>query len=247
RLVRDFGVQFVSFQDDEFMAHKDRVLEFCAARNRRFPELRWSCTGRANLVDDETVAKMRASGCCSISYGFESGSPRMLKGMKKAITIEQMERAVTINRRHGLPIPVSFILGMPGEDEASCQETVDFCIRNNLHLGSLMFATPYPGTSLFQFALETGRIRQDNLHDFVMSLGDARTFLINLTDTFTDEALQAKYTWMQEEVRRHYRPLPPQEIEARIQALYGPLAEDFCRLSPEDKAHRAKHGAIDLF
>ncbi|OCC14155.1 Radical SAM domain protein [Dissulfuribacter thermophilus] len=246
-LKRKYGVQFVSFQDDEFMAIKARLFEFCETRNRHFPDIRWSCTGRANLVDEEIIKTVRESGCCSVSYGFESGSPRMLKSMRKAITIEQMERAVQLNRKYGLPVPVSFILGMPGEDAESCKETVEFCKRNNLHLRSLMFATPYPGTELFEFALETGRITRKGLHDFVMKLGDARDFVINLTDSFSDEELKNKWHEMVEEVDKHYEPLSQEEMEKRIRALYGDLAEEYFQLSPEDRVHRAQHGAIDLF
>lgn len=246
-LRKDYGVDFVSFQDDEFMAVRKRVFAFCDRRNRDFPEIRWSCTGRANLVDDAVIGAVTAAGNCLVSYGFESGSPRMLKSMKKAVTTDQMARAVALNRRHGLPIPVSFILGMPGEDEESCGETVKFCIENNLHLESLMFATPYPGTELFDFAVQTGRIRPDGMLDFVMKLGDARDFVVNLTDAFTDQALQEKWTEMKAAVRAHYKPLPADEVAARVKKLYGPLADRYFALSGQDQTHRASHGAIDLF
>ncbi|MBF0118507.1 MAG: radical SAM protein [Desulfobacterales bacterium] len=247
KLKKEYGVQFISFQDDEFMADRNRVYEFCERRNQLFPDIRWSCTGRVNLISEEIIKNMRSSGCCSISYGFESGSPRMLKAMQKAVTIEQMEKAVALNRQYGLPIPVSFILGMPGENQESCRETVDFCIKNNLHLESLMFATPYPGTQLFEYAVESGRIKLNDLHEFVIKLGDARDFLINLTDSFTDKELQEKSISMKKEVRAHYKPLSVHEIEQKIKDLYGELAEEYCKLSIEDKEHRAKHGAIDLF
>ncbi len=246
-LKREFDVQFISFQDDEFMTDNSRVYEFCEKHDLLFPDVRWSCTGRANLVDDDIIKTVRASGNCSISYGFESGSPKMLKQMKKAITIDQMEKAVSLNRKHGLPIPVSFILGMPGETEESCRETIEFCIRNNLHLESLMFATAYPGTELFEFALETGRIKEDEVFNYILQLGDARDFRLNLTDAFTDEMLKQKWNEMINEVRDHHVPLPFQEATKRVYDLYGELADDFLKMSVEDREHRAKHGAIGLF
>ena len=246
-LKEKYQINFVTFQDDLFIANRKRLYEFCELRNKYFPDIYWSCTGRANICDEDLIKTVRESGCTLISYGFESGSPRMLKSMRKKITLKQMERVVRLNRKYGLPIPVSFILGMPGEDKQSCDETVKFCIKNNLKLDSLMYATPYPGTPLFDFAVDTGRINENGIHDFIMRLGDARDFVINLTDTFTDEELQKKYEEMISLTKKGYRPIPQSEMEEKIRALYGPLSQEFFNLSPEDREHRAKHGAIGLF
>jgi len=246
-LKNNYQIEFISFQDDLFIASKKRLYEFCELRNKYFPDLYWSCTGRANICDEELIKTIRESGCTLVSYGFESGSPRMLKSMNKKITLHQMEEVVRLNRKYGFPIPVSFILGMPGDDEQSCKETVEFCLKNNLKLDSLMYATPYPGTDIFDFAIKTGRIKNEDIHDFVMKLGDARDFVINLTDTFTDENLQRKYKEMMEITKKSYRQLSQNEIEEKIKSLYGHLSDKFFSLSPEDREHQAKHGAISLF
>ena len=124
---------------------------------------------------------------------------------------------------------------------------MDFCLKNNLTLDSLMYATPYPGTALFEFALESGRISKDSIHDFVMRLGDARDFVINLTDAFTDEQLPKQYHHMIAETKREYRPVSGQQLRRKIKKLYGPLSEKFFALPLEDREHRAKHGAMGLF
>ncbi|MFC1590816.1 B12-binding domain-containing radical SAM protein [Candidatus Omnitrophota bacterium] len=246
QLKKQYNIDFVSFQDDEFLANKKRVYEICEKIKERIPGLLWSCTGRANLVDDDIVGKMRNSGCVSISYGFESGSPRMLESMNKKITIGQMEEAVRINRRYEMMVPVSFMIGMPGEDETSCKETVEFCIRNNIPLKSMMFATPYPGTRLFDEALSAGRIKRDKIHEFVMTLEDARDFTVNLTDNFTDEQLIAKRAEMIAAVCSRVKPIPAEVYEQKLNNLFGDLIAGYW----EDKAlleHRAKHGGADIF
>ena len=248
-LKKEYNIDFVSFQDDEFMAKKLRVYEFCEKRNRFLPDLLWSCTGRVNIVarDDEIVKIMRNSGCVLISYGFESGSQRVLDSMKKGITISQMEKAVEINRKYEMPIPASFIIGMPGEDEKSCQETLDLCIRNNLTLDSLMFATPYPGTEIFNFALRTGRINKNHIHEFIMKLGDARDFTINLTDYFSDGELINKREEMMEEARKSYvNFITQEEINAKMRNLFGSLLDKY-NLDENDLEHRAKHGGASTF
>jgi anaerobic magnesium-protoporphyrin IX monomethyl ester cyclase len=245
-LKKNYEIDFVSFQDDEFMAQKSRVYEFCEQVRKQIPDLLWSCTGRVNLVKDDIVSAMKNAGCVSISYGFESGSPRMLKSMNKIATIEQMENVVKINRKYGMMLPVSFIIGMPGEDNGSCSETVEFCIRNEIPLKSIMFATPYPGTQLFEFAISSGRIRKDKLHDFIVKLEDARDFTINLTDKFSDEQLIAKRDEMIEEVSSRAKPVSIESSNNKLRNIFGDLVDDYLKDESLIK-HRAEHGGIDIF
>lgn len=245
-LRKNYGIDFVSFQDDEFMGNKARVYEFCKKVQKRIPGLLWSCTGRVNFVNEDIVGKMRDSGCVSISYGFESGSPRILRSMKKNVTIEQMKNAVVINRKYEMMLPVSFMIGMPDENEGSCRETVEFCVKNNIPLKSMMFATPYPGTELFEFAISTGRIKKEKMHEFIVRLEDARDFTINLTDAFTDEQLIAKREEMIKEVCSRVKPIPADEYEKKLRNLFGNLIN----ISLEDETfvkHRAEHGGVDIF
>tara|TARA_B100002003_G_scaffold157260_1_gene145905 strand:+ start:88 stop:681 length:594 start_codon:yes stop_codon:yes gene_type:complete len=197
-------------------------------------------------VNEEIVKAMKNSGCVSISYGLESGSPRMLKSMNKVATIENMENAVRINRKFGMMLPVSFIIGMPGEDEKSCRETVELCIRNEIPLKSIMYATPYPGTELFDYAVSTGRIEKEQLHEFVLMLEDARDFVVNLTSIFTDEQLIAKRQEMIDEVCSRVKPVLGEIYIEKLINLFGNLAKEYLK----DKTllkHRAEHGGIDIF
>lgn len=248
-LRKNYNIDFVSFQDDEFMADKKRIRRFCEERNEHFPDLLWSCTGRANIIakDENIVKLMKDSGCTLISCGFESGSQKILDGMHKRQKIEEMEETVKILRKYELPVPVSFIIGMPGEDEESCQETVNFCLRNNITLDSLMFATPYPGTEIFNSALETGKIDKNSLHEFMMNIGDARDFLINLTDSFSDEQLVKKREEMMRITRENYeKSITADEIMGKMKKLFGNLM-DKVKLDEKDLEHRAKHGGMSIF
>jgi radical SAM superfamily enzyme YgiQ (UPF0313 family) len=228
------------------MAKKDRVYEFCEKVCKHIPDLLWSCTGRVNLVKDDIVGIMRNAGCISISYGFESGSPRMLRNMNKIATIEQMENAIRTNRKFGMMLPVSFIIGMPGEDVESCRETVEFCVRNEIPLKSMMFATPYLGTQLFESCISTGRISKDKLYKFVVKLEHARDFVVNLTDTFNDEQLIAKRQEMVGEVCARVKANSVEVYDRKLRSLFGNLVKDYL----EDKIllkHRAVHGGVDIF
>lgn len=244
-----YDIDFVSFQDDEFMTDLNRVKEFCDRKSKVLPDLLWSCTGRVNIIAKrpEIVQTMKDAGCVLISYGFESGSQKMLDSMHKQIKIKDMEKVVKISRKNGLPIPASFIIGMPGETEETCEETLEWCLNNNLPLDSLMFATPYPGTEIFDFAMETGRIDRKNLHDFLLKLGDARDFLINLTDNFTDTELVMKREEMMYTARENYNNyISKDEIMEKTKELYGDILSKN-KIDDKEIEHKMKHGGILTF
>jgi len=246
-LVYEYDIDFIAFMDDEFMANIKRLNEFLDIRNKYFPDLYWSGTGRTNITvkHEDLIKKCRNSGCVDISYGFESGSPKMLKSMHKAQTIEMMEKTIQITRKYGLPTATSFIIGMPGETKETCKETLDFALRNNISLASLMFATPYPGTEIFDFAVKTGRIT--DVHKFALSLKDARDFVVNLTDDFTDEELITKRQEMIDlSNENYYKFITRDQIKEKIKDLFGPLM-DKTNFDDKDLENRMKYGGIGMF
>ena len=84
------------------------------------------------------------------------------------------------------------------------------------------------------------------LHDFVVSREDARDFVGNLTDAFSDEELIAKRTSMIEEVSSRVSSADVDEYERKLRGLFGSLVDGFLS-DPVLAKHRAEHGGIDIF
>jgi radical SAM superfamily enzyme YgiQ (UPF0313 family) len=94
-----------------------------------------------------------------ISWGIESGEPRMLRRMNKGITTEQVEQALRWSKQAGIMNWGYFIIGMPGETEESIRTTIDFAKRLPLDLVLFHIAAPHPGTPFFQEVVENGWFR----------------------------------------------------------------------------------------
>ncbi|MFH1780773.1 MAG: radical SAM protein, partial [Candidatus Nealsonbacteria bacterium] len=89
----------IRFFDDVFTMDKNRVLEICRLMSERNLNISWECEARANTIDEEMVLAMKKSGCEFIDLGIESGSDRILKNIKKNITVKQaIEAAKTIKK-----------------------------------------------------------------------------------------------------------------------------------------------------
>jgi len=178
RLVSEYEVDFIGFVDDNFMASPRRAVEFCEMLKAEPYRIHWGCHGRVDSARPELLATMRGAGCIWIGYGIESGSQKILDAMGKNTTVKAAEEAIRATREADIYANTTFIYGYPGEDEKTIQETNDFKERLGIRVTSF-YATPYPGTPLF----ERANIR--NLEKFVLSLGNATEYSVNLTD-FSD-------------------------------------------------------------
>jgi len=237
-----YGIDFISFQDDCFIIDKERVYEFCDLLDENGPDIKWSCCGRANVVDRELLERMKAAGCVSVSFGIESGSQRILDRYRKGVSVERAKAAVSLVRETGMRNPTSFMLGAPGETRETAWETVEFCRELNIPLQALMLTTPYPGTPLYEDAREMGRIGDEEA--FVMRLGDCVDFTVNLTDMSDADLLRLRDE-MLAQARANYRPPTPQETERFERELYGQRLYDKGRAQLAGaamQAHRKTHG-----
>lgn len=182
-LVNRYGVDFIGFVDDNVMASEKRMLAFCdLMENKRFP-ITWGCHGRVTSAKPELLNRMAELGCVWIGYGIESGSQKILDAMNKKARIEQAKKAIQNTRKAGIYPNTTFIFGYPGETLETIQETVEFKREMGIECGSF-FATPYPGTPLY----EQTRKQIGDEEDFISRLGNATEFTVNLTD-FDDNKL----------------------------------------------------------
>jgi anaerobic magnesium-protoporphyrin IX monomethyl ester cyclase len=132
---------------------------------------------------------MANSGCVLIGYGIESGSQKMLDIMKKRVTVEQAKQAVRLTQKYIGWADCSFMIGIPGETRETIQETIDFCKELNLVPEVIFFATPYPGTELYELAKARNKIGDEE--EYILRLGEqGEQIMVNFTD-FTDEELAA--------------------------------------------------------
>jgi len=178
--------------DDLFVARPKLVRDFARTLIERKVDITWECSGRVDLVNEELLLLMRQSNCISVSYGIESGSQRILNNMNKRATVEQAKRAIELTRKADLRMRTPFMFGYVGEDRNSIADTVNFIQEMKLGCTVLFFSTPYPGTSLYDWARKNNRMKYDE--DTYLSLlgNNAEKFLVNLTDFSDEELLKLK-------------------------------------------------------
>ncbi len=154
------GFRHFQVNDDVFNLHPPRVLEICRLIIDRKLDITWELYNgmRVNAVTAEMLDLMKRSGCRLISYGCESGSPRILKIIRKGLTKDLVSKAVKLTYEAGIPCSVNFIVGHPTETYEDALESVRFAASLPASFINFYNDTPYPGTELFEWVRTSARL-----------------------------------------------------------------------------------------
>ncbi|MEN6509901.1 MAG: PqqD family peptide modification chaperone [Smithella sp.] len=172
--VHRYGIHEFEIHDDTFTITRDRVVSFCDAILEAGLDITWGCQSRASTIDADLAKMMYGSGCRSIQFGVESGNQRILNSIKKGITLEQVETAVSAARNAGIPqIICTFMIGHPEDTRETIHDTVDFALHLHdlgLTVSPFTVLTPLPGTEVFHRAADYGlKIIDDDWERYTFS------------------------------------------------------------------------------
>src|SRR6516165_5780054 len=141
------------FDDDTLTDNLPRVEALAKEIGKL--RLTWSCNAKAN-VPRQTLKVMKDNGLRLLLVGYESGNQQILHNIKKGMRIEVAKRFTRDCHELGIKIHGTFILGLPGETQATIEETIRFATEVNPHTIQVSLAAPYPGTFLYRQAVENG-------------------------------------------------------------------------------------------
>ena len=162
------GTRNIHFEADLFTINREQVVGLCNALLDEGIDIRWTCNSRVDFVDQELLNLMAKSGCWMIAWGIESGAPAILRRANKGIDPEGVDRALRMAKKAGIRNYGYFIIGLPGETEATIDQTIAFSKTLPLDFALFHIAVPYPGTPLWFEALEEGWLRVNRWEDFDM-------------------------------------------------------------------------------
>ncbi len=152
-------VKEIFFDDDTFTDNLPRAEEIARALGKL--GVAWSCNAKAN-VPRKTLEVLKANGLRLLLVGYESGNQQILHNIKKGLLIETAKKFTKDCHELGIKIHGTFILGLPGETRETIQETIEYAKEINPHTMQVSLAAPYPGTFLYNQAVENGWLDVEN-------------------------------------------------------------------------------------
>ena len=158
-----FGIKAIDFVDDTINIPQQRAFEICDQIISRglHKEMSFACSIRANkqFVSLEMFQKMKEANIQLIGLGVESASPKVLKLMRKSLTMDEVSQAIKLARKAGIERVIGyFIVGNWGETLPDVFKSWRFATRNNFE-PSFSICTPYPGTTFNQLLQEGGYLK----------------------------------------------------------------------------------------
>ncbi len=177
-LIEEIGAVEIGILDDSFNIDRQRVLDICQRLvEEGLNHVPWIMINgiRANLADEEMLGAMKRAGCIRTAFGVESGNQAILDSVvDKHLTLEQVRAAFKAARAVGMETIGFFIVGLPGESEATMDDTIRFACELDPVVANFSIATPFPGTQMYETVKAEGRILAENWDDFVFFEGKAR-------------------------------------------------------------------------
>lgn len=153
RMLQDeYGIKEFEFLDDTFTLNKRRAIEISNLIRKEGMDVSFTCSSRADTINREVAEKLNKAGCHTIYIGVESGDPRILKKLKKGITLKQAADAIKLIKENDMNVVASFILGYFDEGVEEMRRTIEFSKRLNPDYAQYTIFTPYKGTEAYEIA-----------------------------------------------------------------------------------------------
>lgn len=153
-----YKLRDIELIDDIFTLNQKRAIRFSELLKAERKDIRWVASSRVDTISRETMEAMKKAGLMMLYFGVESGSPRILKLMKKGITVEQSTAAFKLSKELDVATTAAFILGYPNETLGEMWQTIKFSIKLDPDFAQFCVLTPFPGTPVYDELKQRGLI-----------------------------------------------------------------------------------------
>jgi anaerobic magnesium-protoporphyrin IX monomethyl ester cyclase len=159
---RTYRVSRFDIIDDVFNADIRHAKAFCRALIDAKLDMTWSCPNgiRADCIDPELAELMATSGCELVMVGVESADPAILASVNKRETLDEIAHGIDMLQQAGMQVGGYFIIGLPGDSIEAAQRSVEFARKVGIQ-GHFNMLVPYPGTAIWEWVSEHGRMLRD--------------------------------------------------------------------------------------
>jgi len=152
---RHLNVNEFHIEDLDPTISDERIKEICQEIINRGLKVTWKIaagTKVETIRSEETIQCMAKAGCRYISISPETGSPELLKKMRKPFDLDHAITLVREMNQNGIYSQACFVLGFPGETKDDLKKTwslVSRLTKEGIDEIALFIITPVPGSSIF--------------------------------------------------------------------------------------------------
>lgn len=179
-----YGIKTIVFQDDHFMASKERVYAIFDILKEFGITAFFPNSLTLYALDRLMLEALHSVGVNLLVLAIESGSERVLKEvMHKPLNHSIVKRVMQDCREVGIDTDINIIIGLPGETKQDIEDAREFLKTIYGTWFRIYVAVPLVGSEMFKICLEKGYIKEGFID------GDFKKAVIE-TEDFTSEYIQ---------------------------------------------------------
>jgi len=198
-LVNDLQFKNIFFQDGTFFVNKTKVVELAKWLVESGLNIKWKAKARASSFKDysnKELALLKESGLVSVFFGLESGSPRVLKNMRKNIKPEDALQSAEICWNYNFEFYVSFMFATPYETLDDLWDNINLIrklkeVNSSTQVQNCIYV-PLPDTPMFDQTVECGYVPPKKLEEWIN---------LRVSSRFEE---REDITWIQPDILREY-------------------------------------------
>lgn len=153
-LVKNYDISYIALREELFATDNKRVRQFCE-RVKEY-DFDWSIQLRIDSINQELVDLLKNTRCRYLFVGVESADNKVLKSMRKGITLAQIEKALDMLRNAGLNSRSGVIFGDTVETFESAMFTLNWFQKNYTKYRMFVdMIIAFPGSVLYRRACES--------------------------------------------------------------------------------------------
>ena len=146
---RQFESDYFWMVDPTFTLREEFAYELCQGLRKHCPGIKWYCETRADCSLD-LLGEMAKAGCISVDFALESGSPKVLKAIRKDIDVSCVVDFAKESKKLGMRALVFVMYSLPEETYGDFLMTMRVLAKIKRYIYDVEINPTYilPGTQL---------------------------------------------------------------------------------------------------
>ncbi|PMP97125.1 MAG: hypothetical protein C0169_03930 [Thermodesulfobacterium geofontis] len=173
------------FADPNFSYKSERVREILEGILKEGLKVNIWLETRADLIDEDMIKLMKKTGVHTIAFGLESAVERVLKIIKKRLSLERLKKAISLAQKYGIEVELFSQYALPGETFEDALKTLEFVKSQGIKIQG--------NSNAQQMQLYFGTPVTENYKKFgIKPFSEKRPLYISIGDRYETETMNQK-------------------------------------------------------
>lgn len=191
-LKQQYAATNIFFTDEDVINDRASALELLQGMVSEKLDMGWMAYGGFYRLDEEIADWLAKSGCEVMLLGIETLAEDATKKIGKNTQLQKVVHAVNLLHQRSISAICLFIIGFPWETENDLMHQYRLAKKIPMLSFDYHYATPYPGTRLWEDAVKENLIEVDDTAEYNMFTPVMRTRHLSTAEL---RVIHRRITW----------------------------------------------------